>query len=73
MNDKKNGAEQAHTNGNPEQARQAGEVKSGASKLGGSRAEQRIAALDTEGATVSAQSEELTQQLEAAEQRLLGG
>jgi molecular chaperone GrpE len=66
MNDKQNGAEQAQTNGNPEQAKQS---KSGASKLGGSRAEERIAALDTEGASVSAQIEELTQQLEAAEQR----
>ncbi len=36
---------------------------------GGSRAEERIAALDTEGVSVSAQIEELTQRLEAAEQR----
>ena len=64
-----NGAEQAQTNGNPEQAKQAGTAKSGASKLGGSRAEERIAALDTEGASVGAQIEELTQQLEMAEQR----
>jgi molecular chaperone GrpE len=63
MNDKTNGAEQAQTKGNPEQA------ASGASKLGGSRAEERIAALDTEGVSVSAQIEELIAQLEAAEQR----
>ena len=66
MNEKTNGAEQAQTNGHPEQAEQA---KSGASKLGGSRAEERIAALDTEGASVSAQLEQLTTQLAAAEQR----
>jgi len=69
MNDKKNGAEQAPTNGNPEQAERAQQARSGASKPGGSRAEERIAALDTEGVSVSAQIEELTQQLEAAEQR----
>jgi len=69
MNDKKNDAEQAGTNGNPEQAEQAQQARSGASKPGGSRAEERIAALDTEGASVSAQIEELTQQLEAAQQR----
>ena len=72
MNDKQNGADKAQTNGNPEQAEQAksaGQAKSGASKLGGTRAEERIAALDTEGASVSAQIEELTEQLEAAEQR----
>jgi molecular chaperone GrpE len=61
MNDKENGAEQAQTNGNPEQ--------SGAAKRGGTRAEERIAALDTEGLSVSAQLEELTTQLEATEQR----
>ena len=75
MNDKKNGAEQAQTNGNPDQAEQAQQAqqakgaKSGASKLGGSRAEERIAALDTEGASVSAQVEELAAQLAAAEAR----
>ncbi len=69
MNDKTNGAEQAQTNGNPEQASHAEKAKSGASKLGGSRAEERIAALDTEGVSVSAQIDELTAQLEAAEQR----
>ena len=75
MNDKTNGAEQAQTNGNPDQAEQAQQAqqakgaKSGASKLGGSRAEERIAALDTEGASVSAQVEELAAQLAAAEAR----
>lgn len=69
MNDKKNGADGASTNGNPEQAEAARQARSGASKLGGSRAEERIAALDTEGASVSAQLEELTAKLEAAERR----
>lgn len=72
MNEKTNDAEQAQTNGNPEQAEQAQQARqatSGASKLGGSRAEERIAALDTEGVSVSAQIEELRTQLEAAEQR----
>ena len=64
MNDKKNGAEQARSNGNPEQAEQAG-----AAARGGTRAEERIAALDTEGLSVSVQIETLTEQLEAAEQR----
>ena len=68
MNDEKNGADKAQTNGNPEQADQA-RAKSGASKLGGTRAEERIAALDTEGAATSAQLDELTDRLEAAEQR----
>ena len=66
MNDKQNGADGAKTNGNPEQAAQA---KSGASKPGGTRAEERIAALDTEGASVSAQLDEMAAQLEMAEQR----
>ena len=91
MNDKKNGAKGAKTNGNPEQAEQAEQAqaeqaqaeqaqaeqaeqsqakqaKSGAGKLGGTRAEERIAALDTEGASVSAEVEELAAKLEAAEQ-----
>jgi molecular chaperone GrpE len=66
MNDKTNRAEQAHTNGNPEQAEQA---KASAAKRGGTRAEERIAALDTEGLSASAQIEELTARLEAAEQK----
>ena len=69
MNDKTNGAGKAQTNGNPEQASHAEQATSGASKLGGSRAEERIAALDTEGVSASAQIEELIAQLEAAEQR----
>jgi molecular chaperone GrpE len=74
MNDKKNETKSTKTNGNPEQAEQAGEAqakqaKSGARKLGGTRAEERIAALDTEGASLSAQVEELTSKLEAAELR----
>ena len=68
MNDKKNETKSTKTNGNPEQAEQAGEAqvkqaKSGARKLGGTRAEERIAALDTEGASLSAQVEELTSKL----------
>lgn len=66
MNDKTNGAEQAQTNGNPEQAEQAG-----AAKRGGTRAQERIAALDTSGASLSEQVEQLSVELEAAEQRAL--
>jgi molecular chaperone GrpE len=74
MNDKTNDAKSDKTNGNPEQAEQAEQAQarqagSGARKLGGTRAEERIAALDTEGASDSAQVEELTARLEAAEQR----
>jgi molecular chaperone GrpE len=68
MNDKQNGADKAQTNGNPEQTQQA-KAKSGATKPGGTRAEERIAALDTEGVSTSAQLEELTEKLEAAERR----
>ena len=68
MNDKQNGADKAQTNGNPEQTQQA-KAKSGATKPGGTRAEERIAALDTEGVSISAQLEELTEKLEAAERR----
>jgi molecular chaperone GrpE len=64
MNDKTNGAEEAQSNGNPEQAEQ-----SGAAKRGGTRAEERIAALDTSGASLSEQVEQLSVELEAAEQR----
>jgi molecular chaperone GrpE len=64
MNDKTNGAPGA--NGNPEQADQA---KAGAAKRGGTRAEERIAALDTSGASLSEQLTQLTVELEAAEQR----
>jgi len=62
MNDKKNGAPGA--NGNPEQAEQAS-----AAKRGGTRAEERIAALDTEGASMSAALDQLQAELENAEQR----
>ena len=64
MNDKKSGAESAQTNGNPEQAEQAN-----AAARGGTRAEERIAALDTEDVSASAQVDEMTDRLEAAEQR----
>lgn len=75
MNDKKhdqtNDTAGAKTNGNPEQARQAQQstAKSGAHKRGGTRAEERIAALDSSEASLSQQVEELTARLEAAEQR----
>ncbi len=68
MNDKQNRADKAQTNGHPDQAEQA-KARSGANKLGGSRAEERIAALDTEGASLSAQVEELRARLDAAEER----
>jgi molecular chaperone GrpE len=63
MNDMDKGAKGAHTNGDPEQAGHS------AAKRGGTRAEERIAALDTSGARVSEQLEELQAQLEAARQR----
>jgi molecular chaperone GrpE len=61
MNDKTNGAPGA--NGNPEQA------QSSAAKRGGTRAQERIAALDTEGASMSEVIEQLEAALEIAEQR----
>ena len=64
MNDKTNGAPGA--NGNPEQADAA---KASAAKRGGTRAEERIAALDTSGASLSEQVAQLSAELEAAEQR----
>ncbi len=64
MNDKKNGAPGA--NGNPEQSEH---VNVSAAKRGGTRAEERIAALDSSGASLREQVEELGAQLEAAEQR----
>jgi molecular chaperone GrpE len=63
MKDEHEGADGAPTNGNPEQA------KASAAKRGGTRAEERIAELDTAGASLSARIDELTEQLEAAEQR----
>jgi molecular chaperone GrpE len=62
MNDKTSGAPGA--NGNPGQAEQAS-----VAKRGGTRAEERIAALDSSGASLTEQIEQLTVQLEAAEQR----
>jgi molecular chaperone GrpE len=64
MNDKTNGAPGA--NGDPQQAEQA---KSSAAKRGGTRAEERIAALDTSGVSLSDQLAQLSAELEAAEQR----
>jgi molecular chaperone GrpE len=61
MNDKTNGAPGA--NGNPEQA------QSSDAKRGGTRAQERIAALDTEGASMSEVIEQLEAALEIAEQR----
>ncbi len=62
MNDEKDGARSA--NGNPRQAGQAS-----AAKRGGTRAEERIAALDSEGASPSEALEQLQAALENAEQR----
>jgi molecular chaperone GrpE len=62
MNDKMNGAPGA--NGNPEQTEQASAAKSG-----GTRAEERIAALDTEGASIADELEQLAGELQIAEQR----
>ncbi len=64
MNDKTNGAPGA--NGKPEQTDPA---KASAAKRGGTRAEERIAALDTSGASLSEQVAQLSAELEAAEQR----
>ena len=64
MNDKTNGAPGA--NGDPQQAEQA---RTSAAKRGGTRAEERIAALDTSGASLSDQLAQLSAELEAAEQR----
>jgi len=62
MNDETNGAPGA--NGNPEQAQSSG------AKRGGTRAQERIAALDTEGASMSEVIEQLEAALEIAEQRV---
>ncbi len=64
MNEKKPGAPGA--NGNPQQHDQA---TASAAKRGGSRAEERIAALDTSSASLHEQIEQLSAQLEVAEQR----
>jgi molecular chaperone GrpE len=64
MNDKTNGAPGA--NGNPEQADQA---TTSAAKRGGTRAEERIAALDTSTSSLREQVAQLSAELEAAEQR----
>jgi molecular chaperone GrpE len=70
MNDKHDGAEGAQTNGNPEQAQQAEEARVSAAKRGGTRAEERIAALDTSGAGLAEQVDELTVRLEALQLRV---
>lgn len=77
MNDKTNGADGAHDNGNPDQVQQSEQARESAAKRGRTRAEERIAALDASGASASARIEELsarleeaTAQLEAAEQRV---
>ena len=66
MNDKKKGATGA--NGDPEQTERP---KASAAKGGGTRAEERIAALDTSGAMLAEQVERLSAELEAAEQRAI--
>jgi molecular chaperone GrpE len=61
MNDRTNGA--ADTGGVPDEHADAGQSHA---KRGGTRAAERIAGLDTSGAGVVAQVNQLTQQLEAA-------
>ena len=68
MNDRTNGAERAN-NGNPEQVEQAEEAAqtgSSSAKLGGSRAQERIAALDTSGASLTEELEQLAGELQIA-------
>ncbi len=60
MNDKRSGPDSPTTNGNPEQAE--------ASK-GRTRAEERIAALDSSGASLAEEIEQLAGELQIAEQR----
>jgi len=61
--DETQGAGGIPTNGDPAQA------QASAAKRGGTRAEERIAALDTDGASLIARIDELTAQLELAERR----
>jgi len=61
MNDRTSGADGAQTNGDPEQATKA--------KSGRTRAEERIAALDTSGASSAELIEQLQTELEAAQLR----
>ena len=71
MNDRTNGAERAQSD-NPEQdekAEEAEQTGSGSAKLGGSRARERIAALDTSGASLTEELEQLAGELQIAEQR----
>jgi molecular chaperone GrpE len=67
MNDRTNGAERAQ-NGNSEPAEQ---TEASSAKLGGSRAQERIAALDTSSASASLteELEQLAGELQIAEQR----
>ena len=66
MNDKTHGAAGARSNGDPDQAQQAEQARESAAKRGGTRAEERIAALDTSEASTSARIDELTARLEEA-------
>jgi molecular chaperone GrpE len=67
MSDEEQGAKRPMTNGDPGQQQETA-TKSGA-RRGGTRAEERIAALDTSGVHLSEQVEALRAQLESAEQR----
>ncbi len=71
MNDRTNGAERAQ-NGNSDQADQADQAEQpdpGSAKQGGTRAQERIAALDTSGASLTEELEQLAGELQIAEQR----
>jgi molecular chaperone GrpE len=61
MNDRSNGAAGAEDNGNPDQASNA--------KTGGTRAEERIASLDTSAASMADLMDDLSAKLEAATEK----
>ncbi len=65
MNDRTNGAERAQ-NDNPDQAEQP---ETSSAKQGGTRAQERIAALDTSGASLTEELEQLAGELQITEQR----
>jgi molecular chaperone GrpE len=68
MNDRTTGAERAQ-NGNPDQVEEAEQAETSDAKQGGTRAQERIAALDTSGASLTEELEQLAGELQIAEQR----
>ncbi len=64
MNDRASGPDRPTTNGNPHQAEQAE-----AANKGRTRAEERIAALDSSGASLAQELEQLAGELQIAQQR----